>query len=78
MVSDDTLHFERAEKLAKDPERVRRNFWAKLKRVARSLDGAARVRTVRSARSHAPRGNAARSGSPGNRSTLAAAPRSAS
>lgn len=37
MVSDDTLHFERAEKLAKDPERVRRNFWAKLKRVAGSL-----------------------------------------
>ncbi len=37
MTSDDTLHFERAEKLAKDPERVRRNFWAKLKRFAGSL-----------------------------------------
>lgn len=37
MASDDTLHFERAEKLAKDPERVRRNFWAKLKRFASSL-----------------------------------------
>ena len=37
MASDDTLHFERAEKLAKDPERVRRNFWAKLKRFAGSL-----------------------------------------
>ena len=31
------MHFERAEKLAKDPERVRRNFWAKLKRFAGSL-----------------------------------------
>jgi len=37
MASDDTLHFEHAEKLAKDPERVRRNFWAKLKRFAGSL-----------------------------------------
>jgi len=37
MASDDTLHFERAEKLAKDPERVRRNFWAKLKRFAGGL-----------------------------------------
>lgn len=37
MTSDDTLHFERAEKLAKDPERVRRNFWLKLKRLANSL-----------------------------------------
>lgn len=37
MISDDTAHFERAEKLAKDPERVRRNFWLKLKRVATKL-----------------------------------------
>lgn len=34
MASDDTLHFGPAEKLAKDPERVRRNFWIKLKRLA--------------------------------------------
>ncbi len=37
MASDDTAHFERAEKLAKDPERVRKNFWIKLKRVATKL-----------------------------------------
>ncbi|WP_425989548.1 YkvA family protein [Afipia sp. DC4300-2b1] len=37
MISDNTAHFERAEKLAKDPERVRRNFWLKLKRVATKL-----------------------------------------
>ncbi|MBS4003254.1 MULTISPECIES: YkvA family protein [unclassified Afipia] len=37
MISDDTAHFERAEKLAKDPERVRRKFWLKIKRVAGSL-----------------------------------------
>jgi uncharacterized membrane protein YkvA (DUF1232 family) len=37
MTSDHTAHFERAEKLAKDPERVRRNFWIKLKRVAVKL-----------------------------------------
>ena len=37
MATDDTAHFERAEKLAKDPERVRRNFWAKIKRVATRL-----------------------------------------
>jgi len=37
MTSDDTIHFERAEKLAKDPERVLRKFWAKLKRFAGSL-----------------------------------------
>jgi uncharacterized membrane protein YkvA (DUF1232 family) len=37
MTSDHTAHFERAEKLAKDPERVRRNFWLKLKRVATKL-----------------------------------------
>lgn len=37
MASDDTAHFERAEKLAKDPERVRRNFWLKIKRVATRL-----------------------------------------
>ncbi|MDZ4367879.1 MAG: YkvA family protein, partial [Afipia sp.] len=37
MTSDHTAHFERAEKLAKDPERVRRNFWLKFKRLAISL-----------------------------------------
>lgn len=37
MASDDTAHFERAEKLAKDPERVRRSFWLKIKRVATRL-----------------------------------------
>lgn len=37
MASDHTAHFERAEKLAKDPERVRRNFWLKLKRLATRL-----------------------------------------
>lgn len=37
MATDDTAHFERAEKLAKDPERVRRSFWLKLKRVATKL-----------------------------------------
>lgn len=37
MATDHTAHFERAEKLARDPERVRRNFWAKLKRLATRL-----------------------------------------
>ena len=37
MISDDTAHFELAEKLAKDPERARRKFWLKIKRVAGSL-----------------------------------------
>lgn len=37
MASDDTAHFERAEKLAEDPEHVRRNFWLKIKRVATRL-----------------------------------------
>jgi uncharacterized membrane protein YkvA (DUF1232 family) len=37
MTADETMHFERAERLAKDPERVRRNFWIKLKRVAVKL-----------------------------------------
>lgn len=37
MATDHTAHFERAEKLAKDPERVRRNFKLKLKRLAISL-----------------------------------------
>ncbi len=37
MASDDTAHFERAERLAKDPERVRKSFWIKLKRVATKL-----------------------------------------
>lgn len=37
MTSDHAAHFERAEKFAKDPERVRRNFWLKFKRLAISL-----------------------------------------
>lgn len=37
MTSDDTVHFGPAEKLAKDPERVRKGFWIKLKRVATKL-----------------------------------------
>jgi len=37
MASDDTVHFGPAEKMAKDPERVRRNFWIKLKRVIAKL-----------------------------------------
>ncbi|MGL4262855.1 MAG: YkvA family protein [Afipia sp.] len=46
MVSDDTVHFERAEKLAKDPERVRRNFWLKFKRVAAKLPFAEELLTA--------------------------------
>ncbi len=37
MTSDNTAHFGPAEKLAQDPERVRRSFWIKLKRVAAKL-----------------------------------------
>src|SRR3954462_10877136 len=37
MASDDTVHFGLAEKLAKDPERVRKNFWIKFKRVVAKL-----------------------------------------
>ena len=37
MTSDDTVHFGPAEKLAKDPERVRKGFWIKLKRVTTKL-----------------------------------------
>lgn len=37
MTSDDTVHFDPAEKLAKDPERVRKGFWIKLKRVTTKL-----------------------------------------
>ena len=37
MVIDNTAHFDRAEKLARDPERVRRDFWLKFKRVAVKL-----------------------------------------
>jgi len=37
MASDDTVHFGPAEKLARDPERVRKNFWIKLKRVAAKI-----------------------------------------
>ncbi len=35
--SDDTVHFGPAEKMAKDPERVRKNFWIKIKRVIAKL-----------------------------------------
>ena len=37
MASDDTVHFGPAEKQAKDPERVRKNFWIKIKRVVAKL-----------------------------------------
>lgn len=37
MASDDTVHFGPAEKLAKDPERVRKKFWIKIKRVIAKL-----------------------------------------
>ena len=37
MASDDTVHFGPAEKLAKDPERVRKTFWIKIKRVVAKL-----------------------------------------
>ena len=37
MASDDTVHFGPAEKLAKDPERVRKSFWIKIKRVVAKL-----------------------------------------
>ena len=37
MASDHTAHFERAERLAKDPERVRKSFWIKFKRVVTKL-----------------------------------------
>ncbi len=33
MASDDTMHFGPADELAKDPERVRKRFWTKFKRV---------------------------------------------
>ncbi len=37
MASEDTVHFGPAEKMAKDPKKVRRDFWIKLKRVAVKL-----------------------------------------
>lgn len=37
MPSDKTVNFGPADELAKDPERVRTNFWIKLKRVATKL-----------------------------------------
>ena len=37
MASDDTMHFGPADELAKDPERVRKNFWIKFKRVVAKL-----------------------------------------
>jgi uncharacterized membrane protein YkvA (DUF1232 family) len=37
MASDDTMHFGPADELAKDPERVRKSFWIKFKRVVAKL-----------------------------------------
>ncbi|WP_424628891.1 YkvA family protein [Bradyrhizobium sp. SYSU BS000235] len=37
MASDDTMHFGPADELAKDPERLRKRFWTKFKRVVASL-----------------------------------------
>jgi uncharacterized membrane protein YkvA (DUF1232 family) len=37
MTSERIVDFEPAEQLAKDPERVRRSFWIKIKRVAAKL-----------------------------------------
>jgi uncharacterized membrane protein YkvA (DUF1232 family) len=37
MTSERIVDFEPAERLAKDPERVRKSFWIKLKRVAAKL-----------------------------------------
>lgn len=37
MASDDTLHFGPADELAKDPERLRKRFWTKFKRVVANL-----------------------------------------
>lgn len=37
MMSDHTIGFEPADNLAKNPENVRRRFWAKFKRVAAKL-----------------------------------------
>ncbi|MBV5269355.1 MAG: DUF1232 domain-containing protein [Afipia sp.] len=37
MTSDHTAHFGPADEFAKDPERVRKSFWIKLKRVAVKL-----------------------------------------
>jgi uncharacterized membrane protein YkvA (DUF1232 family) len=37
MMSDHTIGFEPADNLAKDPESLRRRFWAKFKRVAARL-----------------------------------------
>jgi len=37
MATEHTMGFEPADRLAKDPESVRRRFWRKLKRVAAGL-----------------------------------------
>lgn len=37
MASDDTMHFGPADELAKDPERLRKRFWTKFKRVVANL-----------------------------------------
>ena len=37
MASDESVHFGPAEELAKDPERVRKRFWIKFKRVVARL-----------------------------------------
>ena len=37
MISEHSVGFEPADRLAKDPESIRKRFWAKFKRVAASL-----------------------------------------
>lgn len=37
MATEHIFHFDQADKLAKDPERVRKSFWTKIKRVAAQL-----------------------------------------
>lgn len=46
MASDDTMHFGPADELAKDPERLRKRFWTKFKRVVASLPFAEDLLTV--------------------------------
>lgn len=46
MASDNTAHFGAAEKLAKDPERVRKSFWIKFKQVAARLPFAEELLTA--------------------------------
>ncbi len=37
MATDHIFHFDPADRLVKDPERVRKSFWAKMRRVAAQL-----------------------------------------